>query len=146
MHLNILIGCGLVVVTTAIHVTAMVVAFRGLRLRDARRWAGASGVMRAAVVAAVVLVMFGASIVEAALWAATYLAVGAMSGFERAIYFSTVTYTTLGYGDIVLDEGWRLLSSLQAANGIIMFGLTTAIIVASVQRVYAAHGESGGRE
>ncbi len=93
--------------------------------------------------AAVVLMMFLASLVEAGLWAATYLAVGAISGLERALYFSTVTYTTLGFGDVVLEEGWRLLSSLQAANGIIMFGWTTAVIVAAVQRVYATHPAAG---
>ena len=61
----------------------------------------------------------------------------AIQGFENAFYFSMVTYTTLGCGDIVLDERWRLLSSFEAANGIIMFGWTTAIVIYVVQRVYA---------
>lgn len=55
------------------------------------------------------------------------------------LYFSTVTYTTLGFGDVVMEPGWRLLSSFQAANGIIMFGWTTALIVAAVQFVYDGH-------
>jgi len=45
-------------------------------------------------------------------------------------------FTTLGYGDVVLSDRWRLLSSLQAANGIIMFGWTTAIVLATVQRIH----------
>jgi hypothetical protein len=47
-----------------------------------------------------------------------------------------VTFTTLGYGDVLLDERWRLMAAFEAANGIIIFGLTTAVVVAVVQRVY----------
>ena len=48
-----------------------------------------------------------------------------------------VTFTTLGYGDLVLTGEWRLLASFEeAANGTIMFGWTTAVIVAMVHRVY----------
>jgi voltage-gated potassium channel Kch len=86
--------------------------------------------------------MFLASAVEAGLWAATYLALGAIPGVERAMYFSTVTYTTLGYGDVVMEERWRLLSALEAANGIIMFGWTTALIFAAVQVVYLSRESS----
>ena len=66
----------------------------------------------------------------------TYLALNAIDGLEKALYFSMVTFTTLGYGEIVLDERWRLLASSGAGNGIIMFGWTTAIVIAAVQRIY----------
>jgi voltage-gated potassium channel Kch len=59
---------------------------------------------------------------------------------ETALYFSMVTFTTLGYGDVVLDERWRLMAAFEAANGIIIFGLTTAAVVAVVQRVYFGDG------
>ena len=57
-------------------------------------------------------------------------------------------FTTLGYGDVVLSDRWRLLSSLEAANGIIMFGWTTAVVMAVVQRSFAEvlqhiHGKNG---
>ena len=83
-----------------------------------------------------VIVMFLASLLETLVWAITYLALNAIEGLERALYFSMVTYTTLGYGDVVLVERWRLLSSFEAANGIIMFGWTTAIVITAVQRIY----------
>lgn len=86
-------------------------------------------------VSALVLLLFLASVLESLLWALTYLASGAIEGLEQALYFSIVTYTTLGYGDITLNEDWRLLASFEAANGIIMFGWTTALIVAVVQRL-----------
>ena len=47
-----------------------------------------------------------------------------------------VTFTTLGYGDITLSQQWRLLSSFEAATGIIMFGWTTALVITTVQRVF----------
>jgi voltage-gated potassium channel Kch len=87
-------------------------------------------------VAGVVLLMFLVSIIEVLVWSTTYLWLGALEGLEEATYFSMVTFTTLGYGEIVLDEQWRLLASFEAANGIIMFGWTTAIVLATVQRVY----------
>ncbi len=69
--------------------------------------------------------------------AAVYLAVGAIPDPETALYFSIVTFTTLGYGDVTLDTGWRLLASFQAANGTIMFGWTTAIVMAVIHRIVA---------
>ena len=56
---------------------------------------------------------------------------------ETAHYFSTVTYTTLGYGDVTLEPAWRLLAAFQAANGTIMFGWTTAIVMAVIHRMAA---------
>ena len=55
-----------------------------------------------------------------------------------------VTFTTLGYGDVLLDEEWRLLASFEAANGIIIFGWTTAIIIAIVQQQYFSKEPSAG--
>ena len=92
-------------------------------------------------VSALVLMMFFAALLEIFIWAATYLAVGAMSAFEAALYFSTVTFTTLGYGDVTLSESWRLLGSFEAANGIILIGWTTALIFAFVHRL-AAYDEA----
>jgi hypothetical protein len=136
MHLNILIGSVLVILTTFVHAMAMMAAIKWLKVLHIHRWVEKSDLTRTSTIAALVLVMFIASLVESGLWALTYLMVGALSGLEQAFYFSMVTYTTLGFGDVVLEEGWRVLSSFEAANGIIMFGWTTALIVAAVQRVY----------
>ena len=87
-------------------------------------------------VSGIVLMMFLISLVEVFIWACAYLVLNAIEGMEQAVYFSMVTFTTLGYGDVLLDERWRLLASFEAANGIIMFGWTTAIVIAAVQRLY----------
>jgi len=56
--------------------------------------------------------------------------------FETAIYFSSVTYTTLGYGDVVLVSRWRLLCSLEAINGMILFGLSTALLFVLIEELW----------
>jgi hypothetical protein len=94
--------------------------------------------LKGSLVAALVLVMFLAAVVESSIWAVNYVRLGAMDSFEPALYFSMVTFTTLGYGDIVLNEDWRLVASFQAAIGTAMFGWTAALIVAFVQRLYLA--------
>lgn len=140
MLLNIVIGCTLVILTTLLHAAAMVIALRALKLTRAAGRARESqlGSRKVTVVAAMVLIMFLASLIESWIWAATYLLVGAITSTEDALYFSMVTYTTLGFGDVVLPHGWRLLSSFEAANGIVMFGWTTSLIVATVQRIYTS--------
>ncbi|MBW2665550.1 MAG: two pore domain potassium channel family protein [Deltaproteobacteria bacterium] len=84
--------------------------------------------------------MFLAAFLEAGTWAAVYLAVGAIPDVETALYFSIVTFTTLGYGDVTLDADWRLLASIQAANGTIMFGWTTALVMAVIRRIAVEKG------
>ena len=59
-----------------------------------------------------------------------------LQDLETAFYFSMVTFTTLGYGDVVLTGKWRTLASIQAANGVIVFGWTTAMLFVFIQRVY----------
>jgi voltage-gated potassium channel Kch len=74
--------------------------------------------------------------IDVALWAIFYDAQDALPGFEESLYFSAVTFTTVGYGDIVLGSEWRQLATFEAMNGWITFGWATALIMAVVQRLY----------
>lgn len=76
-------------------------------------------------------------VVEALVWALAYYLLpteGQLQTFEEALYFSMVTFTTLGYGDITLDSTWRLLSGIEAINGILLAGWSTALLFSVVQR------------
>ncbi|HXN16724.1 MAG TPA: ion channel [Candidatus Binatus sp.] len=79
-----------------------------------------------------------AHLIEIALWAVVFLICGEFQAFGIAYYHSAENYTTLGYGDLVMSPSWRLLGPLEAANGMLMFGVTTAMIFAVIQRLIEA--------
>ena len=72
------------------------------------------------------------------LWALTLLTLGSFSTLEEAVYFSMVAFTSLGFGDVVLDKDWRMLSGMLAANGLLLFGLNTAVLVETLRQVLLA--------
>jgi voltage-gated potassium channel Kch len=84
----------------------------------------------------VMLLLLVGNFVQMALWALLFTLLGEFDDFSAALYFSGVTFATLGYGDIVLSPAWRLLSALEAANGILMFGVSTAVMSAAVNEVF----------
>jgi voltage-gated potassium channel len=137
-----LIGAGLVAVTVVIHAlgTTGLVQYLAGRFLDSRGELRARNLLAALTIAAVVLVFLHA--VEIMVWAGVYKAlvpVGELADLETAVYFSFVTFTTLGYGDITLSEGWRLLSGIQALNGILLVGWSTALMFAVVQKAWQSH-------
>ena len=73
---------------------------------------------------------------EISVWAFFYVGAGALPDLSAALYFSAVTYTTTGYGDVVLPEGWRLLGAIEAVTGILMCGWSSAFFFAVVNRMY----------
>ena len=129
------IGSLMLAVTTAIHALLMTALMRLVEHRKLSQNDRAP-LQRLYVVVESILMIFLATVLEAAAWAVAYLSLGAISGREPALYFSVVTFTTVGYGDVVLTPEWRLLGSFEAVNGIIMFGWSTALVIAVVQRVY----------
>ena len=74
-------------------------------------------------------------------WASLFLYLGEFSNFDSAFYHSVVDFTSLGYGDIVMSEEWRLLGGLEAANGILMFGLTTSTFMTVMIRLFGRHSK-----
>jgi hypothetical protein len=135
MLVQIALGCILMMVTTAVHALCTGGVIKGLKAMHVHHWGYESAAKKLLLLSSLVLVLFLAALVEVNIWAFAYLAVGAIADLEPALYFSTVTFTTLGYGDLTLDASWRLMASFQAANGIILFGWTTALVFAVLQRM-----------
>jgi hypothetical protein len=91
-----------------------------------------------ATVGLIILISLVAHLIEIALWAAVFMVCGEFHEFGTAYYHSAVNYTTLGYGDLIMSPKWRLLGPLEAANGIMMFGVSTAMIFTLVIRLTEA--------
>lgn len=100
--------------------------------------AGVSLWINFATVALIIVVALMAHLIEIALWAVVFVACGEFLSFGTAYYHSAVNYTTLGYGDLIMSTRWRLLGPLEAASGILMFGVSTAMIFTVIQRLTQA--------
>lgn len=79
-------------------------------------------------IVAVMLVMMAGNLLQITLWAGLFFTFNEFADFATAFYHSVVNFSTLGYGDIVMSEKRRLLGALEAVNGVMMFGLTTAFL------------------
>jgi voltage-gated potassium channel Kch len=132
-------GLGMMVLTIIIHALFMVGGAKAAKWRQSRFGDVGNETIKAVLLSALTVWMFLAIVLEAWLWALLYLfdpLVTTLPDMETAFYFSMVTFTTLGYGDVVLSGPWRTLASIQAANGVIIFGWTTALIFYFIQHIY----------
>lgn len=125
--LQLIFASGMVVMTVLIHLIGLAILVRLLR---ARSWIPVYEHIRP------ITLLLGASIgiftihtIEIWLFAILYLLLAALPDFEQSLYFSTLTYTTVGYGDVVLGKAWRILGAIEGATGIIMLGWSTAFLV-----------------
>ena len=140
---QILIGSLMIALTVVIHILGIIFLIRLLtswvpRLRPAQSYLGMVEIL-----VVTVLAMFFLHTLEIWSWAALYLWVGEFVDWQRALYFSTVTFSTLGYGDITLQDKWQLVSSFEAVNGIMLFGVSTAFIFAAIQKLYQSATKPG---
>jgi hypothetical protein len=81
-------------------------------------------------------------LLEITVWAVFYLWKDAMKDLPTALYFSAVTYTTTGYGDLVLPQEWRLVGGVEALTGILMCGWSTGFFFAVVSRLFQSRAAS----
>jgi hypothetical protein len=85
----------------------------------------------------VVLCLLLLHLLECGLWAAFFYLGNCFSSVYDAVYFSLITYATVGYGDVVLSSEWRLLGGVEALAGVMMMSWSTAILIGFVQSVYS---------
>lgn len=135
--LNLLIATLMMTLTVIIHFFGIVLLLR-LVSYHGRRVAHLSAILRQSLllIIAVLGIVFLHTL-EIWCYAILYLELGAVQGFEPALYFSTVSFTSLGYGDIVLTPDWRILGAIEAANGLILFGWSTAFLISMMGKLRA---------
>ena len=139
LTISIVTGLAMMVLTIIIHSVFMVVGAKIARWRRSHFGEVRKETVKAALLSFLTIWLFLAIVIEAGLWATLYLfnpLITALPDLETAFYFSMVTFTTLGFGDVVRTGDWRTLASIQAANGVIIFGWTTALIFYFIQHIY----------
>jgi len=141
MLVTLLVGSVMIVANMGIQVMAVVLLIRYFVRKLATGGFGNSVRADTRTISIVLLVLFAGHIAQFATWAALFVALGEFSDFDTAFYHSTVNFAALGYGDIVMSEKWRLLGALEAANGVLMFGLTAGTILSVMNRLFSRHAE-----
>ena len=141
---QLFIGAGMLILTSAIHSVVTVLQAELLQLPQLVAWC-ATGVRRLLTLLGMVLLIAVALLVDILLWALLYRHLGLFAGLEPSLYFSGITFTTVGYGDLTLPYCWRLLSVAEAVNGVLMAGWSTAQLVYAVQRAIALRMKVKGK-
>jgi len=132
--IQLLAATGMVVVTVMTHLAGIAILIALLRRHSERKHRNALAHQVTAVIGAA-FGLFGLHTVEIWTYAVVYQALGATHDFEDALYFSTVTYATIGYGDLTLARPWRILGAIEGANGVILLGWSTAFFISVVSRM-----------
>ena len=132
---QLLVAGLLLAVCVIIHAVGTHATQTGLRRRDLGP-TGPVGSHPLRMLVALFLLIFALHVVEIGVWAVFYVAAGVLPTFEEAVYFSIASYTTVGYGDVVLGPEWRVLGAAEAAAGVLLFGWSTALLFAAIQRLY----------
>lgn len=125
----------MVVATVTVHFAALLGLMWMLRVGGHRLRVHETAVGQGAAIMIVVLGLMAALSAEVWAYAALYLVTGALHDIETALYFSLTSFTTIGYGDVVLTRDFRLLGAIEGANGLLLFGWSTAFLVSVVGRM-----------
>lgn len=131
---NLAAGAAIICFNVLVHTLGLILTTKAVAFGISRlRIHGRRSRMLAMII--VVVALFGVIAVEIWIWAGMYLWLGVLDDFETALYFSTVTFSTIGYGDIVPSQGWRTLAALEGINDFLFIGWSTAYLVAAGTRV-----------
>jgi hypothetical protein len=135
MFVQIVVGTGLLLINISIAAVAamvMEVIFQrahGWLMREPHR------PKLVLLLAGVSLWVLGVVTAGVWVWASALYGLGAFATLEEAVHFSLATFTTLGLGDVVPAQEWRLLAGMEAANGLLNFGLLTALLIEALRQI-----------
>ena len=139
MLLPLVIGTLTIFVNMLVQVLAVVVLIRFFVNRRNRNLKTGTILSDMWILSFALIVLFAGNIFQFAIWASLFMYLGEFQDFTTAFYHSTVNFASLGYGDIVMSEQWRLLGALEAANGVLMFGLTAGTMFSIMQSMVRQH-------
>jgi hypothetical protein len=126
---NLAIASLMVTVTVGLHFVGLATLIAILRAGFAARWREGSAYRRGAVILFTVFGLVLLHSLEIWVYAILFLGLGQFQDLETALYFSTASFSTIGYGDVVIDHQHRLVAAIEGANGFLLIGWSTAFLV-----------------
>ena len=132
MLMNLLIGLPTMMSCLFLQLTLLVLVLRyyarhGSLVNDASQWS------TLIVVNSVMTILVVGNLAQLTIWALVFMMLGEFEELAEALYYSAVNFATLGYGDIVMSERYRFLGPLEAINGVLMIGVSTAVLMTTFQ-------------
>lgn len=124
------------IVNVIIITVTVLVVYRYLFGAESRGQIGKGLLYDSFIFAIIILLLFSGHIIQIAVWAIIFILVGEFKEFSNSMYFSMVNFSSLGYGDIVMSSKWRMLGAVEAVVGILMFGVSTAVLVSVLRRIF----------
>jgi hypothetical protein len=129
-------GCPLIVATVILHVLGLgSISQKAILIHNNIRKRSSPTAASAVVMGAMTLLATILHALEAAIWAVAYLFIGALTDSRSAMLYSLGALTTYGHQSVFLEEHWRLLGTIEALNGWLLFGLSTAFLFWLIQEV-----------
>ena len=138
MFVSLILGSVTVIVSMSIQVFAVVLMLRYIIKAIAEHDRSTTGFSYESYAISMVLMMlFIGHLAQIAIWAILFMLLGEFDSFQTAFYHSAVNFASLGYGDIVMSENWRLLGAIEASNGVLMFGLSAGTLLAVMTNLFS---------
>jgi hypothetical protein len=142
LSLQLVVASAMVALTILIHLGGLSLLVRMMRRPALSLTTHGARLNQAATLVGAAFGLFALHSAEIWAYASLYVWLNALPAFEDALYFSTATYTTVGYGDLTLGRDWRILGAIEGANGIILLGWSTAFFVSVVARIRVLEHDS----
>jgi hypothetical protein len=133
-------GLPILMLTVVLHICGFVLMERVLVCKVNRPSQARSAFYRIAAIAVIALVAVTLHAFEAGVWALVYVSLEALPEFGAAMLYSLSAITAYGHSALFLEERWKLLGAIEAMNGLILFGLTTAFLFSAIELVRADRG------
>jgi hypothetical protein len=135
LALTLLVATIMVAITTLIHFFGLLMLTRLMSGAHTRLRTHEGALRQAGMILLVVFGIFSLHTAQVWVYAVTYRLLGEFSTFEEALYFSTVSFSTLGFGDVTLGVAWRVLGAIEAVNGLVLIAWSTAFLMSVTTRL-----------
>lgn len=143
MLMPMLLGCVTVFISMGIQVLVVVLMIRFVfNIMNSKDRDSHSITFDTMVIGVVLLILFVGHMLQIAIWAELFIVLNEFDDFLSAFYHSAVNFASLGYGDIVMSEKWRLLGAIEASNGVLMFGLSAGTLLSVMSVLFAHHRQT----